>query len=120
MFVPQEELNTDSLQALLDYYFPDRTKSNDISSLVEEIDDLGMNLLMYNSALQSVFQYLDEIEKEESAVSSIEVNWVQQGAARTVLDLTNSEYFSRHADSSIPEEILAIIESWREKINKTS
>jgi putative GTP pyrophosphokinase len=119
IFVPQEELNTDSLQALLDYYFPDRAKRN-ISSLVSEIDTLGMNLYEFNSAVKSVIQHLDEIEKEESTATNEAVRWAQEGAARTVLDLTNSEYFLRHENSPIPEELLEVVKSWRKKINKVS
>ncbi|MFK3866294.1 GTP pyrophosphokinase [Pseudoalteromonas rhizosphaerae] len=119
-FIPRDKLNTDSLQALLNYYFPDREKSNDISELVSEITSLEMDLVDYNSAVRSVITYLDEIEKEENAVSDTLIKWAQLGAARTVLDLTNDNYFKRHKGGTIPEELLEVVENWREKIGKNS
>lgn len=118
-FVPQGELNTDSLQALLDYYFPEREKG-EASSLVDEITSLGMNLADFNLAVESVLPFLNEIEKEENSVSDSELSWMQEGAARMVLDLTSDKYFARHENSGIPREYLDVIADWRAKVGKKS
>lgn len=116
-FIPSEELNSDSLQALLDYYFPDRSKSDGVSSLVSEIRDLDMGLSDFNDAVISVIDNLDEIEREENQVVNKDIVWSQDGAARTVLDITNDDYFSRNQSSSIPSELLDVLRRWRERIN---
>lgn len=117
-FNPQDELNVDSLQALLDYYFPERQRSSDLSSLVYELDKLGLNLSSFNAAVISVYQFLDEIQKDENSVGDGDVEWAQVGAARTVLDLTNNEYFSRHDNGAIPQELLSVLSDWRGKIKQ--
>lgn len=119
-FIPRDKLNNDSLQALLDYYFPEREISNDISSLVNEISSLGMDLVDYNSAVKNVLPYLEEIENEENSVSDNDFKWAQEGAARTVLDLTSDTYFSRHENGAIPSKLLEIIVQWRKKIRKNN
>ncbi|MDP5134634.1 hypothetical protein ORJ04_01550 [Rheinheimera baltica] len=119
-FVLRDKLNNDSLQALLDYYFPEREASTDISSLVNEISLLGMTLADYKAAVETVLPYLPEIELEENVVSCDDIKWAQEGAARTVLDLTSDTYFSRHENGAIPHELLDVISSWRVKIGKHS
>lgn len=115
-FIPKDDLNTDSLQALLDYYFPDR-KSGHVSSLLGELNDLDMNLVDFESAIKSVSPILIEIENDEnSVIDDSNINWAQEGAARTVLDLTNDKYFSRHKNTAIPQEMLEILSYWRDKL----
>lgn len=119
-FVPRDKINTDSLQALLDYYFSDRERSEDISTLVREISDLGLDLAEFKEKVESVIEYLDEIERDESAANGSEIRWAQVGAARTVLDLASDEYFMRHESGHIPEGLLEVIRSWRGKIFENS
>lgn len=108
-----ENLNVDSVQALLDFYFPTRTKGG-TSAIVEEISNHGLSLSKFNENVLKALPYLESIEAEESEAFGDIVNWAQQGVARTILDLTIDKYTN---DRGAPDEIVFIMEKYRDIIN---
>jgi putative GTP pyrophosphokinase len=116
-FIPQKEVNSDSVRALLDYYFPERDKRDNISFLVKEILELGLDLTELSTSVKSVLPYLEEIEKDESVEANQDINWAQEGALRTVLDLTSNVYFQKHQEYTSQDYLTHVINHWREKLN---
>lgn len=110
-----QELNVDSLQALLDFYFPRRAKHEDISDLVNEIKSCGLSLHDFNNKLLITLPYLNKIEEDEST-EDMTVNWAQSGVVRTILDLTVDSYF----EGRLPPRFEAVISKYRKIIKKNN
>jgi len=95
------EFNLDNLQAFLDYSFPNRKKNlNETSELFNEMIINKISLKDLITGYNKSFTYLSEIEDEDAKVYGQpgEPLWVQVGAARTILELTNDNYFNNRPE----------------------
>jgi hypothetical protein len=113
------ELNLDSLQAFLDFAFPNRPKRvEDTGELIDEFVKNSITLNDFIAAFEKVKKYLPSIEKEMAAAYGIEnIRWAQSGFARHILDLTNDNYFKRWKSNDTGT---AVLTKWRKKLNSPS
>ncbi|MFC4306618.1 GTP pyrophosphokinase [Cohnella boryungensis] len=91
---PNPQLNLDSLQAFLDFHFPDRKRNvKDTTTLLDEIINLNISLndliKSYERTKDMLPQFEQEIFKEGSK------RWAQVGIVRYLLDMTNKDYFEK-------------------------
>ncbi len=98
------ELNLDSLQALIDYRFPYRTK------LIQSTNDLLSELLKCNITIEELNKVFDlsqlrseevfaEVAKAENYDSS---RFAQVGAARILLDIRSTKYRNFRREQGLP------------------
>lgn len=115
-----QSLNVDSLQAILDYYFGDRQKSENLSELIEDIKDCGLTLYTLNQYIVKSLHLLRIMEKEEMKTymkdfKEDDLMWIQVGVVRAVLNLFVPQ--SKIPESiTPPEEIQIIRDKYRKKI----
>ncbi len=95
------EFNLDSLQAFLDYAFGNRGKNiKSTSKLFEEMKENNISLKVLTDGYEKVKDIYCEVEKEEanfffeSELKEGEFMWGQTGAARTVLELVDDNYYA--------------------------
>ncbi|GGB86778.1 hypothetical protein GCM10007424_28560 [Flavobacterium suaedae] len=112
-----ENFNLDTLQAFLDYAFPERDKSiKETAILFNEMLEQNLTFKELVEGFEKYKNVLKEIEKEISEEFNKKrrtnrvINWFQTGIARCVLDIVNKEYFKNRND--IPEYNI-IIEKYR-------
>lgn len=110
------ELSSDSLVALHQRYFENRTFSDDsISDLLGEIMLAGFNLKQLVENIELCLPYMPELEaaEAEGAFDSMELPmWNFTGAIRTILDLCSESYFKRRSDT-LPHDVLELREKYR-------
>lgn len=102
-FDVNQEMNLDSLQAFLDFYFPDRKKGF-TSELLDEIIKFNISFADLTESFEQTKDILPFIEAESAKMHKIKGKvWAQVGIVRAILDFTNDDYWkSRH----FPREIL--------------
>jgi putative GTP pyrophosphokinase len=111
-FTNDTEINLDTLQAFLDYYFPKRQKNiGNSSSLLDDILKYGFKLGDLADAYEKLKPHFAAMEKETFANSSIYTHWAQAGALRNIMDIINEDYNKRNKGSSRYERKL----EWRRK-----
>lgn len=109
-----KELNIDTLQALLNHYFPTRAKVDDLSSLLKEIKEAGVSIKLLNDKIIKTLPRLEEIEREQFSELERELSaWAQVGAVRMILDLTVDRYYKKR---KFPEEHKEFVDKWRAKL----
>jgi len=124
IFEDNIELNLDNLKAFLDYAFPNRHKDIDQTrELFDEMIKLQITLKDLTTGYNNVKNELFNIEKEEAKsfdnieINEGEVHWQQTGAAMTVLELTNENYYKMRKKAY--PEWMSVIDKFREsKLNK--
>ena len=118
------ELNLDTLQAFLDYCFPDRRKDiDDTRDLLEEVQKLNLTMADVIDAHQKTVTILPEVEQHDRELSKTKLGsgpmWSQGGALRTVLDIGNDRYFAkRHAELGKYRDWVESTTKWRSIIRK--
>ncbi|MFL1804330.1 GTP pyrophosphokinase [Plesiomonas shigelloides] len=106
-------LNSDSFLALMHKYFPDRSISeSDISGILSEVRKYSGNLADFEKRIQKCVPVLADMEHEEFPEDDLPM-WGINGVARTVLDLTNDDYWAKR---NMPEPFHSITERYRNKI----
>lgn len=102
-----EDVNSDSLLAVHQHYFPDRRYSDaDIPSLVSEIRMAGFGLKELVEQVNLCIPILADLEQEEAHKFDTELPmWGFSGTIRTILDLTSQEYFESRALPDYVDEI---------------
>lgn len=121
--VVDESLNLDNLIALVDKYSPGRAVNDDnISGALREIREFDKTVSEFEKRIKKCMPYLDAMEVEESnIVDNGDVPmWGISGFCRTVLDLTNDEYFYRRWGEESVEDVLEITARYRRLINRDS
>jgi len=101
-FNPDIEFNLDNLQAFLDFAFSDRAK--DIKSTVSLFDEMAKYSISLKELVEGYNKtksLIRKIEKEgaEMYESKNDFYWAQVGAARTILELVNDDYFNSRQDN---------------------
>lgn len=100
----ETEFNLDTLQAFLDYAFPERKKSLSYSSeLFNEMVANNISLKLLAAGFEKTKDILTELEEEEIKTlypqdTKTKNVWSQVGAARSVLELTNKNYLKMRED----------------------
>jgi len=121
-FEIDRNMNLDSLQAFLDFYFPDRIKSlRGTSGLLDEIIEFNVSFAELVSGFEKVKEVLPLIEAEEFEDEEVETSknkkWAQVGVVRTILELTNDRYWNKR-EKIVPESLIKISKKWRKKLSK--
>lgn len=125
-FDVNQDLNLDSLQAFLDFYFPERNKGlSETANLLDEIKRYNVSLSdLYNSYMK-VKDLLSEFEEEvfsdnniEFALDGEEPKWHQVGVIRHIMELTNDSYWEdrREELKDIPFNQLELTIKQRERV----
>ncbi|MHA2690618.1 GTP pyrophosphokinase [Vibrio harveyi] len=106
-------LNADSFLALMNKYFPKRDiDESDISSILSEVREYSGSLTDFEQRIQKCMPVLADMEHEEYPDKEMPV-WGLSGVARTVLDLTNDEYWAKR---DMPEPFRSVSEHYRNTI----
>lgn len=117
-FDVNQEMNLDSLQAFLDFYFPDRKKSIGwTSDLLDEIIKLNVSFGDLVKGFEKTKDILPLIDDEEAELLGLRKGFrtAQVGVVRTILDLTNDEYLKTHR---MPKEVRQVRKMWRAKLSE--
>jgi putative GTP pyrophosphokinase len=117
-FDASQGLNIDNLQAVLDFYFPNREKViDDTAHLLDELQAYNITIEDIEDGYYKVKDILKESEKEllghdEEIPSGQEHRMSQTGIIRHILDLTHGAYWnSREYD--IPYYVAEHARKWR-------
>jgi len=97
------ELNLDSLQAFLDTNFTDRPKgSKPMTELIDEFLAFHIGMKEFISSYERVNNYLPQIEEDMREHSGQpDASWSQIGLARTIMVLTNDDFYESFKDKSL-------------------
>lgn len=108
------ELNSDSLKAVLSYYFKNRIgNDNQIPSLLDEIRRAGFDLNQLVNAFDKCIDFLPDMEKEEAEQHDMPLPlWGFGGIVRTVLDLCSPEYYESR-EPTLPAEVIETRNKYR-------
>lgn len=117
----EQEINLDSLLTYMKLKFPERGITGTDSHIIKELKDFGYNRLAdLDEKINKVGSVLKEYETKERA------HWTSDGLIRSVLDLTDDSYFSRHEEyrESLKGDkkyakAYALLEKYRNKLRKT-
>ncbi|MHA1756320.1 MAG: GTP pyrophosphokinase [Promethearchaeota archaeon] len=111
-----QELNLDSLQAILDFYFPERIR--DLNGTMELLEDLLKHKINIEKLIGTYLQLKDKLDSilnifdSRSSIGSLE----QVGAMRVVLEISIDDYYN----SPIREKIRNLDDDnsrlWKEMI----
>lgn len=115
-----QDMNIDSLQAFLDFYFPDRVKSiNMTSDLLDEMMKHGISIKDLVEGYERVKENLPQMEKEIFKSFRYRGRWTQAGVVRHILDITHDDYWRyRKEIEQVPDFVIKQVEKWREKLSK--
>ncbi|HEK0600306.1 hypothetical protein [Proteus terrae] len=96
------ELNSDTLLDLIFKYFPKRKVNYaDIPTVLNEIKVYDSYVKDFEQRIKKCLPYLDDLERDEANfVGSVTPMWEVSGLCRTILDLTNSDYYSSRSFSN--------------------
>lgn len=98
-FTNETDINLDTLQAFLDYYFPDRQKNIEhTASLLDEIINNSFKLGDIADAYEKLKPNLDIIENQVFPNNDRNLKWVQVGIVRMIMDIMKDSYNKRHLD----------------------
>lgn len=115
-FDVSQQMNLDSFQALLDFYFSDRVKTIDSTRrLLDDILKFGVTMENIVEGFEKTKDILPLIEKEVYADKE-GGRWAQVGIVRVILDLTNPDYFQSRK-GIMPESIQKSKHKWIAKIS---
>lgn len=94
-FDVSQPMNIDSLQAFLDFYFPDREGSIEATSgLLDEITTYNVSIKELVEAFEKVKGVLPQVEAQIfKKYEGPRRRWAQVGIVRAILDLTNDDYW---------------------------
>ena len=128
-FDTDQEVNIDTLQAFLDFYFPTRDRGPEqMAALLDHIMRVDISMLDLVEGFEKVSDILPRIEREEmyAKVDSGEIGqltdaepWPQPKALNTVLQLTNDDYVRYYYEllpSTVADAILSTANRWRLKL----
>lgn len=110
-FTNETEINIDTLQAFLDFYFPKRQKN------IEHTASLLDNIVRYNfkfgdlvEGYEKLKPHLSKMEKEAFKNNQRYSSWAQTGVLRVIMDIMNDNFNKRHS-----KDRYQIRTEWREK-----
>jgi ppGpp synthetase/RelA/SpoT-type nucleotidyltranferase len=114
------ELNLDTLQVLLDKFYPERAKDIErTSDLLNELQNLGISMTDLAVAAETHGKFIKEIEEYRNNAYGRSSEWIQVGAMRNALDVVNEKYFEYRTKNSIPPlGWIDIVNFGRKKIGK--
>jgi putative GTP pyrophosphokinase len=110
-----QPLNIDSLQAYLQFYFPERKMTEEISSLFDNISRYGVTIKDLVSGYERVREILPEVERNQ--FGDTKPHWHQGGIVRVILDLTHDPYWMARR-TTVPDSVAARTEKWRKKLSR--
>ncbi|MEE8403369.1 MAG: hypothetical protein V3R93_06415 [Candidatus Hydrothermarchaeaceae archaeon] len=115
-----QSMNIDSLQAFLDFYFPDRNRLlQETSDLFDEIIEYEVSIRELVEAYERVEDILPAMELEDFKIIKVKNRrWAQVGVVRAILDLTNDDYWQYRKEKGAPEEWILNNEKRRAKLSK--
>ncbi|WP_158560617.1 GTP pyrophosphokinase [Paenibacillus contaminans] len=130
LFNLDQELNLDSLQAFLDFHFPDRVKqTHGTIDLLDELMKYNISLEDLNESYNKVKKLIPKFEMEifledniERDVNEDEHRWYQSGIIRHILELTNDHYWEDRCEEfkDVPNSQIELIQAQRERVKKNN
>lgn len=95
--VMDELLNSDNLISLVQKFSPGRElSSSDVPKFLDEIEKYQLTVKDFYSAIKKAEAVLSDLENHEADFSGSELPlWSVVGYCRTIMDLTNEDYFER-------------------------
>lgn len=121
-FDVKQDMNLDSLQAFLDFYFPERAKSSAFTTeLLEEIMALGLSFGDLLEGFERAKNVLPSMEREVYAtLKRKHGQWNQTGVIRVILDLIDDSYWKSREErwSSFYPDMIEIVTKWRKVLSK--
>jgi len=116
-FDVRQEPNLDSLQAFLDFYFPDRVKSiEETRRLVDEISKHKVSIRQLVDSFEQAKELLPLMESE--GFGPQRGRWAQAGIFRTMLHVTNDDYW-QDRKSILPEDVQELTQKWRARLKSS-
>lgn len=114
------ELNFDSLQSLLDHYFPERIKTpKNTSELLDELNYFNFSMKELVDVLEKAKGILQDVEKDQGKLLGKPLHWAQVGAVRMYLDILNDKYWEdRQNTVGFPSKHIDFIKNYRERISQ--
>ncbi len=113
-FPVDSPLNVDTLQAYLDYRFPNRYKDDDhknnVSELVEELTRCSITLEKLDFYLKKCEKIIDEMEEITLPENRDFDKWSQIGMVRMILDHTDKSYMAFREVDVAGEEHMQVLE----------
>lgn len=92
-----KDVDLDTFQVLLDTAFPERDRSPEqTATLLGEVQELSLSMGDLVDAIKTLRPFINEIESFDAhgdAHGEHECHWVQVGAMRTALDVSNDKYY---------------------------
>ncbi len=125
-----QHMSLDSLQAFLDFYFPDRQKSiKETGVLLDEIMEHKISIRQLVEGFEKIRDFLPSMEREYFRELPLETDkgfkvlpgkkWVQVGIARHILDITNDDYWKyREEIEESPKHVVQHVERWRARLSQ--
>lgn len=113
-FDTNKEMSLDSLQAYLDFNFPDRTRM-EVNSLLDELNTSNITFELIDNNYKKVRDILPEVESEIVH----EGKWAQVGIVRAILDLTDDNFWMNRPLGMKNAQWGEVIEKWRRKLRIT-
>ncbi|MBH3408766.1 (p)ppGpp synthetase [Pseudomonas glycinae] len=120
------ELSSDALMAVYNRYFSERDHQDmDIPYLLEDIRSVGLDYKGLVEKIELCLPFLNDIEKDEVDFEMRRggpgrktlPKWRFAGAIRTILDLTDEDYFERRSNL-FPDELVEMVKKYRGLIKK--
>jgi putative GTP pyrophosphokinase len=109
-------INADNFLAIMRKYFPEREiKDQDIPPILVELREYAGSLSNFEKQIQKCLPVLSDMERDEATEAPEEdlPLWGYAGVARSILDLTNDDYWSKR---DMPEPSKSITEAYRKAI----
>ena len=118
-FPLDSELNVDTLQAYLNFRFPNREGTGDdedqLSDMIEEMDNCDISLEKLDTYYKRCEPYIEKMETLTIKECGVPFKkWAQLGMVRMILDHLDDKYMelrNNNPDSKIHIEIMRMIES---------
>jgi len=124
VFNADQELNIDTLQALLDFHLPDREQSRaGTGRLLDDLVESQMTMRDFVDRYERVKTVLASMEQElrEATEDELEpmrfTGWAQAGVARAVLVLTDDEYWRTFKEDLSDDAQSKVVERWRSRLS---
>lgn len=106
-------INADNFLAIMRKYFPEREIADqDIPPILTELREYAGSLSNFEKQIKKCLPVLADMERDEAAEQELPL-WGCAGVARSILDLTNDDYWSKR---DMPEPTKSITEVYRKSI----
>jgi ppGpp synthetase/RelA/SpoT-type nucleotidyltranferase len=94
--VEDNQINMDTLQVFMDYFFPNQEKSTRLASeLVSDLNKLHLSMSNLKSYYDECGSYIEQVENDVAQHDDDSYRWYQVSSLRTMLELCSKEYYEK-------------------------